>query len=61
MLKFLETMATRVGLSATARGWAELFPRREMLRLTEQEESPSEIRQNRSIVAATRLKGIAPL
>src|ERR1035437_3151418 len=57
-LKFLATMAIKVVLSAIAKGCAAFFPRREMRRRTEQEENPSEIRQNVSIVAATRLRGI---
>src|ERR1035441_3691744 len=60
-LKFLAMMATRVALSAVTKGCAALFPRRLIPRETAQEESPSEIRQNRSRVGAARLRGIAPL
>src|ERR1035441_5834617 len=59
-LKFLATMAIRVALSATAKGCVAFFPRREMRRRTEQEENPSAIRQNASIAAVTRLRGIVP-
>src|ERR1039458_337094 len=55
-LKFLAMMATRVALSAIAKGCAAFFPRREMRRRTEQEENPSAIRQNASIAAVARLR-----